>query len=211
VKPVRFSATPEVPHVLWNRKIHNPIHNSPTVGPCLSQMNSVYILNPFSLRSLVLLLFHLLFGLISSLFHSGFVSKTLHTCISVPTHAVCPVHLIRPGVLTLILFASYYEVFSSLLFRPPYGEMCSWNTVRTHWTLCMRKSSQGCQSVYVFIYLFNRWTFMNFSQFLSRITDWSLNYRVSIPSKCRILCPRPWQFFDSATRLSVLLKLFARC
>jgi hypothetical protein len=38
----RFAASQEIPHILWNSKVHYSIHNSPSPRSILSQLNAVH-------------------------------------------------------------------------------------------------------------------------------------------------------------------------
>ena len=44
----RFSACQEIPHILWNPKVHYRIHKCPPPVPVLSQLDSVHT-NKFNL------------------------------------------------------------------------------------------------------------------------------------------------------------------
>jgi hypothetical protein len=41
-----FSASQEIPRILWKMKVHQRVHNSPTPVPTLSQINPVRVPTP---------------------------------------------------------------------------------------------------------------------------------------------------------------------
>jgi hypothetical protein len=41
------SSSQEIPHLLWNPKVHYRVHNSPTLVPNLSQLHPVHIFPPY--------------------------------------------------------------------------------------------------------------------------------------------------------------------
>jgi hypothetical protein len=69
-----FSASQEIPRILWNSEVHYHVHNGPPSVPTLSQLDLVH-----NLTSLLILFSDLRLGLPSGLFPSGFPTKTLHT------------------------------------------------------------------------------------------------------------------------------------
>ena len=75
----RFSASQEIPRILWNPNVHCRIHKTPPLVPILSQINPVHSPYRISWRSILISSSHLRLGLPSSLFPSGFPTKTLHT------------------------------------------------------------------------------------------------------------------------------------
>ena len=78
----RFSASQEIPHILWKPKVHYRIHKCPPPVPVLSQLDSVHNPLPTSWRSILILSSHLRLGLPRGLFPSGFPTKTLYIHLS---------------------------------------------------------------------------------------------------------------------------------
>ena len=72
----RFSASQQIPCILWNLKVYYRI-NKGLPGVCiLSQINSFHVPYPISWKS-ILISSHLHLGLQSGLFSLGFATKTL--------------------------------------------------------------------------------------------------------------------------------------
>jgi hypothetical protein len=64
----RFSASQEIPCILWNLKVHYRIYKSPPPIPILSQVNLVHALHPTYWRYILILSSHLCRGLPSGYF-----------------------------------------------------------------------------------------------------------------------------------------------
>jgi len=76
-----LSAGQEIPHILWNQKVHYYIHKCLPPVPILSQLDPVHNLHSTSWRSILILYSHLCLGLPSGLFPSCFPTKTLYTSL----------------------------------------------------------------------------------------------------------------------------------
>jgi len=74
-----FSASQEIPRILWNPNVPYLIHKWPTPVRILSQLDPVHTPHPTSWRSILILSSHLCLGLPSFVFPSGFPTKTLYT------------------------------------------------------------------------------------------------------------------------------------
>ena len=70
-----FSASQEIPRILWNPKVHYRTHKCPPPVPNLSQLNPVHTPHLPSWRSILILSSHLRLGLPSVLFPQVFPPK----------------------------------------------------------------------------------------------------------------------------------------
>ena len=91
-----FSASQEIPRILWKSMVHYRIHKCPPPVPILSQLDQVDA-PPQSISwiSILILSSHLRLGLPNSLFPSGFPTKTLYTPLSHTRYMPHPSHSSR--------------------------------------------------------------------------------------------------------------------
>jgi len=89
-----------------------PCSQQPTTLPFLIQMHLDHTFPTCSLRSILILSFHLRLGLLSDLFPSGFPTTLLYAFITSPMRATCPNVFILLGVILLIISVEAYKLRS---------------------------------------------------------------------------------------------------
>ena len=111
----QFSASQEIPRILWNLKAYHRIHKYLPPVPILSRLDPVHTPTSTSWRSILMLSSHLRLGLPNGLFLSGFPTKTLYTPLLSPIRATCSSHLIILDFVTRKVLGEEYRSLSSSL------------------------------------------------------------------------------------------------
>jgi len=111
----QFSASQEIPCILWDSKVRYHIHKCPPTS--LPWANSIQSIPPCSTswRFIIILFSHLRQGLPSVLFSSGFSTKTLCTPLLSPIRATCPAYLILLDFITRTILGEEYRSLRSPL------------------------------------------------------------------------------------------------
>ena len=109
----RFSATQEIPHILWNPKVHYRFTSARHVS--ISWASSIQSIPPHSTssRSVLILSSIRRLALPSSVLPSGFPTKTLFTPLHSPHTCHMPHHLIFLDFITHTILGEQYISWSS--------------------------------------------------------------------------------------------------
>ena len=84
-----FASSQEIPRISWNSKVHYRSHKLPPTVPVLGQPNPLHIPTSHLLEIHPNIIHPSTHGLPSSLFPSGFPTKTLYAPLSSPIRATC--------------------------------------------------------------------------------------------------------------------------
>jgi len=114
------SGSEEIPRFfLCKPMVHYRVHNSPPLAPILSQMNPVHNIPSYSLRSILILYFHLRPGFPSGLFPSDFPNKILHPFLISPIRTTSSNNLTILDMITLLKSRMRGTI-------PPFPNTSSW-------------------------------------------------------------------------------------
>ena len=103
-----FSATQDIPRILWNPNVHYRIHKCPSPVPILSNTDPVHAPHPTSWRS-----FLILSSQLRPSFPSGHPTTTPYAPLLSLIRATCPTHLILLDLIARIIFDEEYRSLSS--------------------------------------------------------------------------------------------------
>jgi len=110
------SANQEIPHLLWNPKVHYHVHNNLPLVSILSQLHLVHTFSPYfpKIHSDVILPSTPRSSECSLPFRLS--DQILYAFLISPTHATRPAHSTLLDLLTLIIIGETYKLWSSSLY-----------------------------------------------------------------------------------------------
>lgn len=114
-------ASKEIPHFLWNLKVHSHVHNSPLLDSILSHiipLQALILFNTVLVLSFIRIHFNIILPSpprVSKRSLTSFPIKIPHAFVFSPMSSICYIHLIILYLITQIIFGKEYKLQSSKL------------------------------------------------------------------------------------------------
>ena len=114
-KADQFSASQEIPCILWNSKVHYLIHRCPPFVPILSHISPIHAPPPHVLKIHLRVILPSTPGSSKWSFSIRFPHQTVYMPLLPPLLTTCPAHHIRIDFITRTILGEEYRSLSSSL------------------------------------------------------------------------------------------------